>query len=184
MPKVRWGVKASDVDDFDRDSQYKPYDGPIPVNGVYMFQLKVLKYAAATSSNLPQLRFGLELVPRPGRKEERKYAGYFIMSFPPVSPRTQFRYVPLLDALGVTGEEFENRTITDNDGNITKIGKWRNTGEELILAEIKDGVDQNNNPRKEIGWVGYVPEDEEDGEEISEDDYEEEDYDEEAEDGF
>jgi len=185
MPRVRWGISASDVNDWDRDSQYKPYDGPQPPNGVYQFQLKVLKYAAATGDKLPQLRIGLALVPRSGRKEERKYDGYFIMGFPPVSKRTQFRYVPFLDALGVSGEDFENRTITDHEGNITKIGKWRNDGQEIILAEIKDGVDQNNNARKEIGWMGYVPEEDDDGgEEIDEEDYDEEETYDEEEDGF
>lgn len=185
MPKVRWGIKASDVDDFDRDSQYKPYDGPQPPNGVYQFQVKVLKYAAGTGAKLPQLRIGLELVPRSGRKDERRYAGYFIMCFIPVSPRTQFRYVPFLDALDVTGEEFENRTNTDNDGNITKIGKWRNTGDEIILAEIKDGADQDGNSRKEVGWMGYLTDEDDDGgEELDEDAYDEEYDDSEEEDGF
>jgi len=183
MGRVNWGIKASDVDEFDRDSQYKPYDGPVPSNGVFQFQVKVLKYAAATKDKVAQLRVGLELVPRKGRKDERKYGGYFIMLFAPVTPRTGFRYVPFLDAIGVSGDEFERSTITDTEGNITKIGKWRNDGQEIILAELKDGVDQNNNPRKEIGWMGYVPEEDDEGdEEIAEEDYEEE-YDEE-EDGF
>lgn len=185
MPRVRWGIKASDVDEFDRDSQYKPYDGPVPINAVYQWQVKVLKYAAATGEKLPQLRIGLELVPRSGRKEEKRYAGYFVMLFPPVSPRTQFRYVPFLDAIGVSGDEFERSTITDNDGNITKIGKWRNDGQEIILGELKDELDRDGNQRKTIGWMGYVPEEDDDGdEEISEDDYEEEEYDYEEEDGF
>lgn len=183
MPRVRWGISASDVDDFDRDSQYKPYDGPTPSNGVYQFQVKVLKYAAATSDRLPQLRVGLELIPRSGRKDERRYAGYFIMMFAPISKKTGFRYVPFLDAIGVSGDEFENRTITDNDGNVTKIGKWRNDGQEIILAEIKDGVDKDGNSIKVVGWMGYVPEEDDDGgEELDEDEYEET-YDEE-EDGF
>jgi hypothetical protein len=180
MPRVRWGIKASDVDEFDRDSQYKPYDGPIPSNGVYQFQVKVLKYAAATSDKLPQLRIGLELVPRAGRKDERKYGGYFIMMFAPVSTRTAFRYVPFLDAIGVSGDDFERSTVTDNEGNITKIGKWRNDGQEIILAELKDSADQNGNARKDVGWMGYIPEGDDEGDE----EIEEEDYEETEEDGF
>lgn len=182
MPRVRWGIKAADVDDFDRDSQYKPYDGPIPANGVYQFQVKVLKYAAATKDKLPQLRIGLELVPRSGRKDERRYGGYFIMVFAPVSSKTAFRYVPFLDALGVSGDDFEERTVTDNDGNITKIGKWRNTGEEIILAEIKDEADQAGNARKGIGWMGYLTDEDDDGGEELDDD--EDYYEESEEDGF
>ncbi len=183
MPKVKWGITSGDIDDFDRESQYKPYDGPIPSNGVYEWTIKKLQYVAATKGKLPQLRIGLELVPRKGRKEERRYAGYFIMSFPPVSNRTAFRYVPFLDAIGVSGRDFADRTITDEDGNIKKIGQWRNTGEEMIAAELKDGMDQNNQPRKEIGWMGPLGEEYDDEADDEEEEYddEEEEYDEDEE---
>lgn len=156
MPKVNWGVRAADIDNFDRDSQYAPYDGPIPPNGVYQFKIKVLKSIAGTREKNPQLRVGLELVPRKSRKNERAMQGYFIMAFLPVTERTQFRYVPFLDAIGVSGREFERGTITDEEGNVKKIGRWRNNGDEIIKAEIKDDTDQNGNPRKDIGWMGAL----------------------------
>jgi hypothetical protein len=152
MPKVNWGISAGDVDDFDREAQYKPYDGPVPVNGVYRFKVKKLQFVAATGAKLPQLRIGLEIAPR--AKAEKQYEGYYIMLFPPVSNRTQFRYVPFLDAIGVSGREFETGTITDEDGNIKKIGRWRFTGDVFIKGEIKDDTDQHGNPRKDIGWMG------------------------------
>lgn len=179
MPKVRWGINAREVDNFDRESQFKPYDGPIPSNGVYQFAVKVLKYVAGTREKLPQLRIGLELVAREGRKDERRYSGYFIMIFPPVSDKTAFRYVPFLDAIDVTVAEFADRTNTDTDGNIKSIGKWRNDGKELILAELRDGTDQNGNPRKEIGWMGALT----DADEYDED-YDDEELDDEEEDEY
>lgn len=181
MPKVSWGVGAADIDNFDRDSQYAPYDGPIPPNGVYQFLVKVLKHTAGTREKNPQLRVGLELVPRNGRKDERKLKGYFIMAFLPVTGKTAFRYVPFLDAIGVSGREFERGTITDEEGNVKKIGRWRNTGEEIIKAELRDSVDQNGAPRKEIGWMGAFDADEPDAAEEDEEGYESDD--EEDEDG-
>jgi hypothetical protein len=183
VPKVNWGVGADDVDDWDRDSQYKPYDGPIPPNGVYEWLIKKLQYVAAAGGKLPQLRIGLELVPREGRRE-KKYGGYFIMGFLPIAANTAFKYVPFLDAVGVSGRDFTQRTITDEDGNIQRIGKWRNTGEELISAELKDGRDQDGQPRKELGWMGPLPElDEDDDEEYPDDEYDEEIEDPDATDG-
>jgi hypothetical protein len=178
MPRVAWGVSASDVDNFDRESQYAPYDGPIPTNGVYLWKIKKLQHIAPTGDKLPQLRIGLELIPRKGRREEKAYSGYFLMAFLPVSQRTQFRYVPFLDAIGVSGREFERGTVTDEEGNISKIGKWRNSGDEIIKAEIKDGEDQHGNSRKEIGWMGATTDDpdedyDEDGEEFDDDDEDE-----------
>lgn len=172
MPKANWGINSSDVDDFDRDSQYKPYTGPIPPNAVYVWEIKVLKFIARTRGKNPQLRVGLELVPREGMDEDQ-YEGYFKMAFLPVTDRTAFRYVPFLDAIGVTGREFKDRTITDEEGNIKKIGKWRNTGDELIFAELKDDTDENGKPKKEIGWMGPYEEDEYDEDDEDEDDDEE-----------
>lgn len=159
MPRVQWGVSASDVDDFDRDSQFKPYAGPIPPgNTVYAWRIKVLKNVAGDRKKNPQLRVGLELVPRQGFGES-KYAGYFVMDFIPIMSSTAFRYVPLLDALGVSGREFEASTINDKEGNIKKIGRWVNDGETVVIAMLSDGEDQNGEPRKEIraGTYGDLP---------------------------
>ena len=152
MPKANWGISAADVDDFDRESRYKPYDGPIPVNGVKRWKVKRLTFIAATGTKKPQLRVGLELIPR--TKEEKPYAGYYITAFLPVTPKTTFRYVPFLDAIGVSGREFENGTITDEEGHIKKIGRWRFTDDVHIMGELKDDVDGQGNPRKDIGWMG------------------------------
>lgn len=152
MPKANWGISASDVDNFDREAQYKPYDGPIPVNGVYRWRVTGLQFVAAAGTKLPQLRARIQLKPR--NTDEKRYDGYRLMLFLPVSDRTQFRYVPFLDAIGVTGREFESGTITDEEGNIKKIGKWRFSDEVFIKGELKDDVDQHGAPRKDIGWMG------------------------------
>lgn len=175
MPRAQWGVSAREMREFDRENQIKPYTGPEPPGfSVFQFKIVQLKYAPETNNKNPQLRIGLRLVPR--NKDERKYRDYWIMDFAPVTPNTLFRYVPFLDAIGVSESDFERNTITDNDGNIKKIGQWRNTGEELILAQLKDGVDDKQRPRKEVGWYGALdeaPEDEdEDGDEEYDDDEE------------
>lgn len=178
MPKMNWGIKAADVDDYDRSSQYAPYDGPIPVNGVYKWKLKRLVSVASAGTKLPQLRVGLELAPR--SREEKQYAGYYITAFLPVSERTAFRYVPFLDAIGVTGREFENGTVTDEEGHIKKIGRWRFTDSVYIKAQLKDDSDGQGNPRKDIGWMGAVTsenmDDMEDDDEEYDDESEEDEY--------
>lgn len=173
MPRARWGISAGDVDDFDRASQYEPYRGPIPPNGVYEWLVKVLKYLPGTREKHPQLRIGLELSPREDQPSEERYAGYFCMAFIPVTPKTAFRYVPFLDAIGVSGREFEDRTVTDEDGNIKKIGRWRNTGDVIIAAQLADGTDQDGNPRKELNWFG-APDDATDEEDYDDGEYEDE----------
>lgn len=175
MPKANWGIDASDVDDFDRDSIYKPYTGPIPPDAVYLFQLKKLQFIAGSKSKLPQLRVGLELVPRDDEDyDDDKYAGYFIMDFLHISEKTKFRYVPFLDAIGVSGRDFTRRTIHKEDGTVTRIGQWSMSDEEYIYAQLVTGEDQNGGPKKEIRV--YMPyEDEADDDDYDDDEYDEED---------
>lgn len=171
MPKVNWGIDAETIDEFDRESQYSPYAGPTPPSGVYKWSLKVLKFIPRTRDKNAQLRVGLALVPRDGQ-DKKQYAGYFIMAFLPVKDNTAFRYVPFLDAIGVSGDDFVSRTLSDEDGNIKRIGQWRNNGETEILAELKDGFDQDKNPRKDIGWIGPLADEDEEEESADYDDEE------------
>lgn len=154
MPVVKWGVDAGDVEDFDRDSQFKPYAGPIPPDGVYAWRVKRLQHVAGSRDKNPQLRPGLELVPREGFDED-KYAGYYLMDFLPVAGNTAFRYVPLLDALGVSGRDFTSRTKTDVDGNIISIGKWSNKGDAVVVAQLVTEKDQNGTAQKKIRAASY-----------------------------
>lgn len=162
MPKVRWDIDASDIDDFDRESSFKPYQGPVPPNAVYQWRIKHAKYVAGDRRKVSQLRVGLELVPRDDRKDEKRFKGYFIMVFLPVTSKTAFRYVPFLDAIGVSGADFKERTITDAEGNITKIGRWRNTGDTVILGNLVERPDQNDVLKKEVAWMGPLEDEDED----------------------
>jgi hypothetical protein len=189
VPKADWGVDPSIIDDFDRSKQFKPYAGPIPPDGVYLMRIKQLKYAAGTKSKLAQLRPGLELVPRSA--DEKRFKGYFVMDFLPISGKTEFRYVPFLDALGITGKEFVNKTVYDADGNVTKIGSWRNKGETLILVQLRtekgaDAEGQPMPPRHNVKWYGeFDPDDldyDDDDDDDDEDEDEDDDYDEDEED--
>lgn len=169
MPKVNWGVDKGVIDDYDRESNYKPYTGKVPPNAVYKFRLKTLKYAAGTKAKNPRLSAGLELVPRDA--DDKQYAGYFLMKFMAIAESNGFQWVPFLDALGVSSAEFTRGTITDDEGNVRKIGNWRMDGKTEILAQIKDGSDQDGNYRKEVGWCGALDSTEEEyaGEEDGED---------------
>lgn len=168
MPKVNWGVGKDVIDDYDRDSSFKPYTGKTPPNAVYRFKLKTLKYAAGTKAKNPRLTAGLELVPRDA--DEKQYAGYYCPKFMAIAETNGFQWVPFLDALGVTSAEFLRGTITDDEGNVRKIGNWRMDGKTEILAQLQDDTDQQGNPRKKIGWCGALDGAEE-YEEESEDEY-------------
>lgn len=177
MPKVNWGVSSGDVDAFDRDSQFKPYAGPAVPNGVYRMRVKSAKRIAAAQGKYPQLRLGLELVPR--NAAERKFSDYFIMAFLPVMNKTQFRYVPFLDAIGVSATDFTARTVADEEGDIKRIGQWKNDGNTLIMVQLKSGEDDKGNPRQDVGtFLANVESDDDEDIDEDEDAYDDEEIDE------
>jgi hypothetical protein len=180
MPRFDWGISSDVIDNYDRSKeQFVPYSGPIPPNGVYAFTVKRLKYVSAKvgRSIKATLRIGLELKPR--NTAEKEYAGYFVMTFRAVRATNAFSYVHFIDAIGVSGTDFVSRTVGDAEGNIQKIGRWRNDGKQVILAQVVDKDDQNGQTRKDIGWIGTADTDEDEEDDIE--DNEEEEFEEEDE---
>lgn len=153
MPKAQWGITSRDVEEFDRSTVYTPYSGPQPpMPAVYAFRIKQLTYTASDGEKHPSLKIGTELVPRSA--EDKKYKGFYCSTFIAITPRTGFRYVPFLDAIGVSGRDFESRTMIDGEGAIRSIGKWRNDGTTVILGQLNNRTDQNGNVYPELTWFG------------------------------
>lgn len=184
MPKADWGLSAGTISDFDREKQFKPYQGPLPPNGVYKWKVVNAWYAAATGEKLPQLRILLGLEPRD--RSEKRYAGFTCMKLAVVGDTTNFQYVPFLDAIGVSEPDFNRRTDLDNEGRVRKIGKWLNNGKTFVAGQLEDNDYEGSKYPKKIDWVGpleeYEPEEEEEEYEEEEDEYEEEEPEEEYED--
>lgn len=183
MPKFDWGLSAGTVDDFDREKQFKPYQGPMPPNGVYKWKVVNAWVAAGTNEKNPQLRILLAISPRD--KAESRYEGFTCMKLAVVSDTTNFQYVPFLDAIGASESDFTRRTDTDGEGRVRKIGKWLNNGKTFVAGQLEDNDYEGSRYPKKIDWVGaldeYEPEDEEEEFEEEEDEYEEEEPEEEYE---
>lgn len=180
MPTVDWGLSRGVIDDYDRESGYKPYTGkPVP-NGVYQWQIIKLVSVAGTNQKNPQLRATLKLTPRD--KSEKRYGGYTITKFMVIADTTNFQFVPFLDAIGVTEADFRRRTVPDASGNVKKIGPWKNDGKTFVLAQLQDNRgEQADKYPKEIGWIGALEEEPEDEEEYEDDEESDEEYEEEEE---
>lgn len=158
MPRVNWGIDADVIDDWDRSQQFKPYTGPKPANGVYKWRIATLKAVAGTKDKYPQLRAGLVLTPRKGYEEDT-FKGYYITLFLSISESNPFTYAPFCDAIGVSGQDFTRKTVTDSDGNVKSIGRWRMDGKTEIYGQLRTGTDsRDGTPRPEIGWVGSLDE--------------------------
>ncbi len=175
MPRADWGISASDARNFDREAQYKPYTGPKPApRTVFQWQLTVCKFFPKTRAKNAQLRLGLKVVPR--NPDEKRFKGFFVMTFRSVTPKTQFAYVPFLDAIGVSESDFVNRTQIDEEGNIRRIGNWRNDGKQLLMGEFVLSEDQNGAPRNDVGWIGELEDAPEDADLEDDDDLDDDEY--------
>lgn len=180
MPTANWGLSAGTISDFDRDKQFTPYQGPVPGNGVYKWKVANAWFAAATGDKLPQLRLLLVLDPRD--KSEKRFTGYSQMAFLSVADNMAFRYVPFLDAIGVSDAAFRTRTKFDNDGRIISIGKWKNNGTTFVAAQLEDNDYEGAKNPKQVGWIGALADEPEPDEEDEYEEEEEYEYDEEEED--
>lgn len=155
MPKVKWGSgsDALTVDDLNDDkengSSFEPYDGPRPPKGVYGWRVKAM-VQSESSGGFPQVIVRLELDPR-GRAEHKRFAGYFVQDFIIVKKNTAFKVRPLLEALGVTYADFLNKTVVDDDKNITRIGTTDPRG-KLLVGNIRPS---KNDPQYED--ISYLP---------------------------
>lgn len=174
MPIADWNLSQGVIRDFDREkaNEYAPYTGPKPSNGVYKFRIvkHQMKQFAGDEESHPRLWALLTLIPR--TKEEKRYAGYKVNFSAQVSDDNPQWYVPLLDVLGVSDQEFRRKTRITEEGNIKSIGNWRNDGSQELLAEIRHNEQYTN-----VRWVGPVTdatesdEDEEESEEDEDEDF-------------
>lgn len=170
MGVVDWGLSEGAIDEFDRESVYKPYTGKTPPNGTYQWRVTDVKYVAGTSKKHPQLRAYLSLVPRDA--EEHAWSGFRLVKYMNINDKYPGFFVPFLDAIGVSEMDFRKRTVADEEGKIKRIGKFRNNGETIILGQLADNTYEGRTT-KEVKWCGAC-----DDPEIYDEDSEEEDYDE------
>lgn len=187
MPKANWNVSRGTIDDFDRTSRFKPYMGPMPPLGVYRWRIKWAKFVSASKENYPQLRLGCELVPR--SRDEKKYSGYFVQVFRSITDRNDFAWVPILDALGVSSTDFLNRTATDDEGTISRIGRWHSDGTTEIYGQLQERQNNTNGKTyRDLDWIGSLEdgptEEDDEADDESEEEYDDDEYYDDEEDGF
>lgn len=177
MPTMDWGLEPGTVEDFDRSKVFVPYKGKLPPpNQVFLWEIKRVSLVKGTSAGkLPQLRIGLELCPR--NREEKQYEGFYRSTFSPVSESTAFRYVPFLDAIGVSERDFLRGTKHDREGVISAIGRWKfKPGETFVLARLEESENYKDPAKTDLNindtWFGAPTDADFEEEEDDDDEYE------------
>jgi len=149
VPKVTWGAFSAEDIDNAPESTFVPYEGPLPPAGVYGWTVGRMTKTTSKADN-PMLVIVWE---NDGAKD-KKFKGAPVWDRPVMTKQTMFRIRDLCAALGVTSNDFLNKMVADEDGNITKIGKL--AVEKIhVKAHVVRKPDNNNEMRLEIGK--YIP---------------------------
>lgn len=145
MPKVKWGVTGSDVDNIEPDEEFEQYDGPVPPAGVYWLTLKKATYKKFSTGSK-----GIETLwlIDDDRRDKKQYNGCPVWENIIDLDTTAFKIRQFLDAIGAEGRDWDN-VLIDKDNVVQKIGRFKTEGLK-IRATLKRGKNQSDEPRPEI----------------------------------
>ncbi len=152
MAKVTWGIDADTIANAE-GSSFIPYDGPVPPNGVYGVAFKKIE-ATTSSTDKPMIKV-LAVIDGSIGQNKKEYDDCPLWDQIVVGSSTDWKVKQFLDGIGATAKEFVTGTVTDKDGNITKIGSVTFTEGKRFKVQVKKGKDKDGNIRAEIG--SYLP---------------------------
>jgi hypothetical protein len=124
MGKVNWGTSAADIDNAEEfESDFKPYEGPVPPRGVYRVALKQAEKKAFGSGNN-----GVELlfeIAEPGSSAKAKYNGCPLWFYLVDTETGAGNIKNFMRAIGGSGRNWANTQTSKDDRDrdmVTKFG--------------------------------------------------------------
>jgi hypothetical protein len=165
VPKLKWG---SDLTSTDVEEASDGYKGKVPPPGLYRFKLRMAQ--STKSSNDNPMVVLLLILDGSWKKEHKQYEGAPLWDRITVIKTTAGRVKAFCDALNVTYDDFLAKTMSDEEGNITKVGKLKIKDEDLLLY-IKTGTEKyEGEDRLKVARNGMLPFKAEDDDADSDDD--------------
>jgi hypothetical protein len=128
MPRMKWGADFDELPEDWDESDFTEYDGPVPPSKKLLKGEAKKMWAATSSSGNEMLVVLFEASGNKGENE--KYNGWSTFERIPLIPKMNWKYGPLLEALGVTLDDVKRKTLVaeedDNVGTpIKKIGAMK-----------------------------------------------------------
>jgi hypothetical protein len=179
--RLKWGLDKEDISD---DAVgFEPYTGSLPPRGVY--RLRIGKMSTQMSSNDNPMLVCLWVIDHDDADSRSVYNGCPVWDNVVATKKSAFRVARFRRAIGVTELDLLNRTMIDDDDNVTKIGRIKVPGlQVLALLAIENSEEYGERVRVDQYLPhDYVDEfaDEEDEDEDEYDDDEEAEYEDEEE---
>lgn len=144
MPKVSWGTSGDTVDE-QEDSEFTPYDGPIPPAGVYRLAVQSVEYVKFSTGKKGLKVFALV---DDNRTDRKRYNGCPVWENVVDGESTAFRIKQWLTSIGATGKDWD-ATVIDKDNMVQKFGRVKVDG-LMVRAALKQGTNNDGEKRAEI----------------------------------
>jgi hypothetical protein len=156
MPKISWNAADEEqiltADDIDNaEDGFTDYAGDIPPGGVYRFKIKRIKFTEFNSGNQGYLVL-MEL-DGSWKPAHRKFDGCPLWDRVTMTKAAANFAKAFAAGIGVSSADLISRTIVDEDGVVTKIGKVVPEG-KLVYVSVKRG-EYNGEFRLETANTGY-----------------------------
>jgi hypothetical protein len=173
--KVKWaigGVEPDDLPDFSSNEDIvKKNGGALPPKG--RTRVLVKKVTSKENKNGDQMLMITAEIAEKGSKKDQAYNGYAMWTNQNVTEQGAPYLKAFLKAIGVTWNDFINKTVADESQEPTvlnKIGKVNLNKPVEAWASLKYGEDQQGFDRAEIGrWLAPVDEDDADDDDADDD---------------
>lgn len=156
MPKVAWGVGADEIEQ--AQSSFVPYSGPLVPKGVYTFTIKTAQFGRAQQSKNPMLKLLMILDGAASSTEEEdrnQYDGAPVWDNITAIENTAWKVKQFCEALGITPSDFANKTVMNDNDDITKIGRVKFDGTVKVRVLTTIEPDQKGEPRPRVAQ--YIP---------------------------
>lgn len=129
MPRVKWGIDASEPEDLEA---FDVYDGPVPPRGVYAGV--VTRLQIKENKNGDDMLNGLWVI-KTTDPDKKRYNGCAIWFNQNVTEQGSPYVKQFLKSMGLTWDQFIKQTVTDSNdrpANVKSIGRTKfNDGNEV-----------------------------------------------------
>lgn len=165
MPKIKWGGDLTGNDIETADDGYK---GKLPPAGLYRFKLRFAQSTKSSNDN-PMLTLLLVL----DGSADKKHAQYNeapLWHRIVVIKKTAGQVRAFCDALNVDYEDFLKKTVVDDNGYVTKIGKLEIKDQDLLIWIKVAHEKYEDEDRLKVARSGMLPYKDDDDSDSDEDD--------------
>lgn len=161
MPKAKWGagenmLTADDINSAEVSESRQRYSGPLPPAGTYRFTLQSLKQGTSNAGNAKVQVFAT--LDGEWKPNHAKFDGAPVFHHLALSKANASNVRNFLDSIGADAADLLERSIVDDNGYITKLGRVGDPKglQVYITVQHSKPTDQYPDPSLNVAYNGYI----------------------------